>query len=464
MNLSLPILSDAARWALAALTVAAGAIRTEPALAQSEIRVADVRGDQLLFVYDARPGRVSFLLVSNPGGTPVTLDASFYALSLESRLGGETLALPAGGHLVLDPANVAGGAAAGSAGLAVLTPIAGGGDPTPVVPPEPLTGGFTLANTALASAFGENAFGRLAVSSDGSRASAGSAVTGSDVRYQRLQPRVLTVPLYFDPRSLGPAESDGNRVVLAAFADRYGVGFDVAPADTSADATFLDASGATIARRTVSFAGVLLSDLQSLAGSEVPLTSSGKVFLDVRGSEANVLGVFSQSLGTFASGQRMPAVDEVPEGTTGNPGGRCAALDATASVTWDAAAFPDVSGVVVRIDYPAAIAIPGSNADPSIGERVTNLTGISDGLLEATDRPRPDSAVDDRLSIALLSLSQPVATGPFARVRFDCAPSAEAPAAAEVSCTVEAARFDGSPVTPASCALTIEVQEEKGRS
>ena len=55
------------------------------------------------------------------------------------------------------------GAVAGNGGLATVTPIMSETDHTPVVPPRPLVGGFTIVNTELGAGFGDNAFGRLAL-------------------------------------------------------------------------------------------------------------------------------------------------------------------------------------------------------------------------------------------------------------------------------------------------------------
>ncbi|MBM4244837.1 MAG: hypothetical protein FJ148_13640 [Deltaproteobacteria bacterium] len=423
--------------------------------AQSTITVPDVRGDQLLFVYDARPPRTSFLLVSNPGDAPLTVELALYPASLAGRLGATTIALAAAGHVVIDPGNLAGGAAAGTAGLAVVTPIAADGNPTPVVPPVPLTGSFTLANTALASAFGENAFGRLAVTSGGARAAAGSTVDGGSIRYQRIAPAVLTIPVYFSPPTLGPVENDGNRVLLAAFADRYDGGFALAAADAAVDAVFFDGGGVRVAERSATVRGVLLSDLQSVAGPDRTLSSSGKAFFAIDAPGASVLGVYSQSLGTFASGHRMASAPAVPEGTAVPAG--CAHVDVTATVGWNTGAFPQVSGTVVRIEYAASLAsLPGTGATDTVRARVTNLTGIADGLLEATDRPRPGSTSDDQASVALLSLGAPITPGPFARIRFDCVAGAAQPTAGDFSCSAEAATLDGSPVSPASCTLAVQ--------
>jgi len=438
---------------VAALLVALLATATG-ARAQSTIAVPDVRGDQLLFLYDARAARTAFLLIANPADDPVTVEVAFYPASLTSRLGATTLTLASAGHVVLDPGTVAGGAAAGNVGLAVVTPIAAEGDPTPVVPPVPLAGSFTLANTALASAFGENAFGRLAVGGNGSRAAAGATVDGDSVRYQRFTPPVLTIPVYFSPPTLGPVENDGNRVVLAAFADRYAGGFSLTPADASIDAVFFDGGGTRIVERGLTVSGVLVSDLQSVAGSERTLATSGKAFFAVDASAASVFGVFSQSLGTFAVGHRMAPATAIPAGTVAAPG--CAQADVTATVGWNAATFPQVSGVEVRIAYnPALVGLPGSGATVEVRARVSNLTGLTDGLFEVNDTSRVVGTPDDLARVGLVSLTQPIAPGPFARVRFDCAGGPQVPDAGDFSCVLAAAGFDGAPVTPASCTLAV---------
>ena len=69
-----------------------------------------------------------------------------------------------------------------------------------------------------------------------------------------------------------------------------------------------------IAENSISIDGVLFSDLQSASGGAAIEGSSGKVFFAVNAQGGNVFGLFSQSIGTFAAGQRMPAVEEVPVG------------------------------------------------------------------------------------------------------------------------------------------------------
>src|SRR5262245_26072532 len=287
------------------------------ARAQTTIGIPEVSGDQLLFVYDARTDRVPFLSVANPSNESVFIDVAFYRQDLSGRIAGGVIELAAAANRVIDPTRDFGGGANGNAGLAVLTPVTSATDASPVVPPQPLVGGFTLANTQLGSGFGENPFSRLAVTSTGAHAAAGSAVDGTTVSYERVAPGILVLPVYFNPQTLEPPERDGNRVILTTFDDQYGTPFNVVGRSDSATAHFFDGSGVPIATTPVTVDGVLLSNLQALAGGADVLTGSGKVFFDVDPGNGNYFGLFSQSLGTFASGQRLPEAFAIPVGVPG---------------------------------------------------------------------------------------------------------------------------------------------------
>lgn len=298
---------------LAALATCLGG--PHASFAQETIRTPDVTGDQLIFFYDNRTDRGAFFSFSNPSDTQLMVEIAFYPENLAQRLGQEVVTLGPAANVVVDPTMAAGGVAAGQAGLAVVTPVDGPDTRHPIVPAAPLTGSFSVVNTVLGAGFGENPFARRAVLSSGGLAAPGAAVDGTSVLYQRFVPDVLTVPVYFNPADLGPASNDGNRVVLVAFNDQYGQNFDVAPLAETFHASIFDTAGELLVATDVAVSGILLTDLQSLAGA-VPLSSSGKVFFATGdgGDTANRFGVFSEALGTFAAGQRMPAVDVVPQG------------------------------------------------------------------------------------------------------------------------------------------------------
>ena len=304
-------------FAVAPLLAALTLLTASPVRSQTVLGTPAASGDQLLFFYDATASKAPFLVVSNFGQDALTLEVAWYAQDASQRLATQLEVLVGGGNKVFDPSQVAG--VNGNAGLVVVTPVRSAADPTPIVPPSPsndptgpLFGGYTLADLASNSAFGQNPLARLAVDASGNRASAGAVVDGTAVRYQRFAPDALALPFYFDPTSAGLT----NRVILAVFRDSYGAsGFSIAPATIDFNYQFLDAAGSVVAQSGVGVSGVFFDDVQGLAGVGA-LTSSGKaVFrnaVDGVPDGVNTFGIVSQALGTFAVGQNMPGVFTQP--------------------------------------------------------------------------------------------------------------------------------------------------------
>jgi hypothetical protein len=285
-----------------------------PARAQSEIATPITSGDQLIFFYDATEGHVPFLVVSNISPLDETIDVGWYSQDLTQRIATQTLLLKVGANVVLDGSTVVG--VSGHAGLTVVTPVDDSGRPIvphpfgatlPSAPSGSLVGGFTLADLSTGGAFGSNPIGRIAVTPDGSRAAAGLIVDGTTIRYQGLTPHDLVAPFYFNPSGGVPV---ANRIVLAAFQDRYGAtGFSIAQATVEFDYAMVDSSGNQFAVSDTTVTGVISTTVEALAG-DAPLTSSGKIAFRsstvLLPAGANVFGLVSQSLGSFGVGQVMP--------------------------------------------------------------------------------------------------------------------------------------------------------------
>jgi hypothetical protein len=303
----------------ALLVVAVTCLVGGQARAQSLIATPGTSGDQLLFFYDATPGRTPFLVVANVSPAALTLEVAWYSQDLSRRLATQFQPLAIGANVILDPSQVQG--VNGNAGITVVTPVLSATDPRPVVPSPvndtlpsapsgPLVGGFTLADLSTNSAFGQNPLARVAVDAIGNRAAAGAIVDGTAILYQRIAPDVLVVPFYFNPNGGIPLT---NRAVLGAFEDRYAAnGFSIGPVSLDLGFGLVDATGNDVANGTLPVSGVAFTDVQSLAGA-TPLTSSGKVLLGLTAplpANANLLGLMSQSLGTFAVGQGMPGYFE----------------------------------------------------------------------------------------------------------------------------------------------------------
>lgn len=286
-------------------------------------------GDQLIYFYDARPDRTTFLTVGNPGATDVLTEMVFYSQSLV-RLTEQVVTLPAFGSTVLDPGQTQG--VAGTAGLVVITPITSDADHTPIVPPRPLVGGFSIVNLILGAGTGGNPFGRLALSQTGAdlerRAAPGAAVNGVNVRYQNIAVSTfddgrssLTFPVYFNPNTLAPPGVDGNRLFFASFSDQYfatiGPGgaprFNIVPDPVDTQATFYSSSGGTpLLVTTLTVGGVTLETLQGISGNfQFPSGGRLEIAYPLAGltNNDNFFGMASQSLGTFAIGQRLVPTD-----------------------------------------------------------------------------------------------------------------------------------------------------------
>ena len=115
------------------------------------------------------------------------------------------------------------------------------------------------------------------------------------------------------------------------------------------------------------------------------------------------------------------------------------------------------SGVTAVLDYPEMLAeVPGLGSDPTVIERVTNLSGRQ-GIFSAGDVDTDASGLDDRLSIGLIYLAQPgIVAGAFAEVEFDC-PLGDAPLATDFACTLDASDLDGEPIA-GTCSVALRYE------
>lgn len=290
-------------------------------LARSEPRA---RGDQLVFYYDAREGFTSFLNVANPGPLPVDVALEFYDFQLVLRQS-STHAIPAGGTKTIDVGSLVTSGLPRSAGLATAVAVDGAGMP---VTSAGLAGNFTVANLGTNSAWGGPAPARRAFRKTAGRyrpAAVGTVIDGDSVVLEPLLPEQLDVATYYNPSTLEPAESGGHQLIFVSFADVVG-GAGIA-AETSrwrVEASRND--GTAIPSSTWTARGVDVSDLLRVAGDGID-GGAGRIGLVARPSAATVrMAFFQESLGTFATGYRLPPVlaspETGPEGETGMPHAR----------------------------------------------------------------------------------------------------------------------------------------------
>jgi len=81
-----------------------------------------------------------------------------------------------------------------------------------------------------------------------------------------------------------------------------------------------------------------------------------------------------------------------------------------------------IAGLEVNLGYSrAGVSIPGSLDDPSVLERATDLTGKNAAFF--VDKDTNSDGTDDDL-YNLYTVTEPIESGPFEQVRFDCTPGA----------------------------------------
>ena len=134
----------------------------------------------------------------------------------------------------------------------------------------------------------------------------------------------------------------------------------------------------------------------------------------------------------------------------------CSTVTVTGSISYSTADFPNVSGIQLGLNYPGGkVSIPGTGNDPQVLGRVDNLTGISNGLFSAGDSDgNPNNST---LNIGLVSLSQTIPTGNFARAHFDCVAGQPRPSASDFSCAASGSTLQGGDV-PTQCSLVVDIQ------
>jgi hypothetical protein len=266
------------------------------------------RGDQLVFYYDTRDGFTSFLNVANEGEAELDVKLTFYGPLLDSPFD-LVINVAARGSRTLDLSSLRSSGLPAQAGVAFATAIS---ESARTVTSGALAGNFTIANLATLSAWGAPAAARLAFQLvDGGspvRPPSGTTIDGQSVILEQFSPAAVDLAVYYDPAQLEPPESGGNQVIAAAFDDVVSTNYSaVARSATWALAAYRN-DGQAIASSSRSLSGVQVLDLESLVGADVDGSAGRLGFTLESASAPNRLVFFQESLGTFATGYRLPAV------------------------------------------------------------------------------------------------------------------------------------------------------------
>ncbi|MBM4244988.1 MAG: hypothetical protein FJ148_14425 [Deltaproteobacteria bacterium] len=256
------------------------------------------RGDQLLLHWDARDGYTTFLNVANQGSVALTVRIALYGADLAPAVQLEE-SLAAGATRTVDVGALRADGLPAQAGIALVTAVADGS----LVTSRALAGSFTVANLATSSAWGAPAAARLARTPAGGAPPGGAPIGVAGVALQSFASPRSDLAVYYDPLLLEPADRGGNQLVMVSFDD---AGTEPVAAETRWRVVATRNDGSVVSDGVVGQSGVVLRDLVDLAGPGVEGATGRLVLEPQAGAARNRLAFFVQSLGTFATGYRLP--------------------------------------------------------------------------------------------------------------------------------------------------------------
>jgi cysteine-rich repeat protein len=141
----------------------------------------------------------------------------------------------------------------------------------------------------------------------------------------------------------------------------------------------------------------------------------------------------TQAAATSTSTGGPPPLTGTP---TSTPVLRCEQVNVIVSIAYSTSEILDLAGVVVDLSYPpATVLLPGSGSDPSVAERVTDLSGAN-GFLQVDDNDTDQDGNDDRLRNGYATTGGTIPAGDFEAVLFDCAGEGVVPLPEDFSCAV----------------------------
>jgi hypothetical protein len=128
------------------------------------------------------------------------------------------------------------------------------------------------------------------------------------------------------------------------------------------------------------------------------------------------------------------------------------AVDAIISVT--PPADTHVVGLKLKLDYPAAVDLPGDADEASVKARVKALPG---GLMFSPND------TDGSMIVALVGTT-PLAAGPLLEVQFDRCKGGAAPTAENFHCGIEQGSDDKGALLSKGVSCAVALQAQKGTS
>jgi hypothetical protein len=267
----------------------------------------DGRGDQLIYVYDARDGFTTFLNLHNASDAELVVSLLLYGPDFGTPFT-DTVTLAAGTTRTLDVGEMRDRGLPAQFGVAFATVVDPAGRP---IVTRSIAGNFTVANLTTGSAWGAHAAARAAVELTASgivTPDAGVPIDGETVLLRAIRPDRVSLATYYDPATLQDPEQGGNQLIFVSFNDVPGESFSAEAATTRWRLTARRNDGEPLAAEAYVAGGVDVSHLEAVLGEEAAGRAGSVLFTADPSGAYNRLVFFTEALGTFATGYLLPHV------------------------------------------------------------------------------------------------------------------------------------------------------------
>ncbi len=141
---------------------------------------------------------------------------------------------------------------------------------------------------------------------------------------------------------------------------------------------------------------------------------------------------------------------------TPTPPAACINLKVTVTLAYNVSAVPEVGTLSLNLGYPTTVSIPGTGADSSVYDRVTDLTGVN-GFLQLNDDDA--NPADAKLETSYDGGTTSIPAADFEEVKFDCQSGTMPPVSESFPCTVaQATDLQGQPVNGVTCRVRVAAE------
>jgi hypothetical protein len=234
-----------------------------------------------------------------------------------------------------------------------------------------------------------------------------------------------------------PSAGDYRCIVIdAADGDFQNVTGVTCAVSTDGSATTTSSTSSTTTPTTTSTSTILSSTSTSSTTTSSTISTSST-------TTTSSTTITTTSLTSTTLGTSTTTTSPTSTSTSTSIGGEstvCSAsgLDVTVSLDYPVQIVGSVSAILVKLNYPAPLVVPGTGTETTVRQRVTNLVGAGSTIGGVRDSDTNTNGVDDQIQAFVRKTSGSINPGPFYRVRFDC-PAGTNVSPSSLSCSQEQA-------------------------